>query len=96
MTSALSAEHSIVGSRARLIVLIFSNNSIGSLTAGIVLLVLLKIFKGSVEANVNHFEWVWRLLLGLGIIPAACTLYARLRMRESKAYEQCKHPYIPQ
>lgn len=90
MTSTLSAEHSVVGTRARLIMLAFSFIGLGSFVAAIVFIVLLYIFKSAVESNVNHLEYVWRLLLGLGIIPVAFTLYARLRMKETKPYEKCE------
>lgn len=90
MTSTLSAEHTIVGTRAKLIVLVFSFIPLGSLAAAIVFIILLAAFQGSIEANIDHLEWVWRLLLGLGIIPATITLYARLRMKETCPYEKCK------
>jgi PHS family inorganic phosphate transporter-like MFS transporter len=90
MTSTLSAEHRIMGSRARLIIGVFSFLGLGSLAAGIVFLVLLMAFKSAIESNINRLEWVWRLLLGLGIIPVAITLYFRLTMRETKPYQTCK------
>lgn len=60
------------------------------MAASIVFLVLLKAFQGSVAANEAHLEWVWRLLLGIGIIPAVFTLYARLTIAETLPYKQCK------
>ena len=93
MTSTLSAEHTVVGTRSRLIVSVFFALTLGSLTAGIVFVVLLAAFKSSIYANIDQLEWVWRLLLGLGIIPAVFTLYARLKMKETKPYEQCKLRY---
>lgn len=90
MTSTLSAEHTIVGTRARLIMLVFSFLGLGALTAGVVFAVLLAAFKGAIAENIDHLEWVWRLLLGLGVIPSALTLYARLKMKETRPYEKCK------
>ncbi len=92
MTSTLSAEHNIIGTRARLIMLVFSFIGLGSLAGGIVFTVLLAAFKSGIESNINRLEWVWRLLLGLGIIPVAFTLYARLKMKETKPYEKCAFP----
>lgn len=93
MTSTLSAEHTVVGTRGRLIVSVFFALTLGSLTAAIVFAVLLAAFKSSIYDNINHLEWVWRLLLGFGIIPATLTLYARLKMKETKPYEQCELRY---
>ncbi|KAJ6095468.1 hypothetical protein N7486_006214, partial [Penicillium sp. IBT 16267x] len=88
MTSTLSAEHTTVGTRARLIMIVFSFLGLGTLAAGIVFVVLLAAFKTAVESNISHLEWVWRLLFGLGVIPAAFTLYARLQMKETRPYEK--------
>jgi MFS transporter, PHS family, inorganic phosphate transporter len=89
MSSTLSAEKSAIGSRAKQVLLVFSNIGLGAFTSSIVYLILLAAFKGSIEQNVNHLEWVWRLLLGLGIIPCVLTLYGRLTMRETKPYQYC-------
>jgi PHS family inorganic phosphate transporter-like MFS transporter len=69
---------------------VFSNIGLGNMAASIVFLVLLKAFQGSISANVAHLEWVWRLLLGIGIIPAVFTLYARLTIAETLPYKQCE------
>ena len=89
MSSSLSAERTPIGTRAVLVLTVFSSFGLGAITSSIVYLILLAAFKGSIETNISHLEWVWRLLLGIGIIPAACTLYARLTMKESKPYEKC-------
>lgn len=90
MTSSLSAEHNPIGSRAKLVLLVFACIGLGGMTSGIVYLILLAAFKGSVEQNIYHLQWVWRLLFGIGLIPLILTLYARLTIPESKPYEQCK------
>jgi PHS family inorganic phosphate transporter-like MFS transporter len=90
MSSSLSAEKSPLGSRAEQVLTVFSNIGLGNIAASIVFLVLLKAFEGSVADNERHLEWVWRLLLGIGIVPAALTLYARLTISETMPYKQCK------
>jgi hypothetical protein len=62
---------------------VFSNIGLGNIAASIVFLILLKAFEGSIADNMSHLEWVWRLLLGVGIVPAAFTLYARLTTRDT-------------
>ncbi|KIM97271.1 hypothetical protein OIDMADRAFT_44114 [Oidiodendron maius Zn] len=88
MTSTLSAEHKVMGSRAKLILVVFAFLALGTLTAAVVYVVLLAAFKSAIETNIVRLEWVWRLLLGFGIIPAVLTLYARLQMRETAPYEK--------
>lgn len=90
LSSSLSAEKSPFGSRATQVLTVFSNIGLGNIVAGIVFLILLKAFEGSIADNQNHLEWVWRLLLGIGIVPAAFTLYARLTIAETLPYKQCE------
>ncbi|KAJ5863923.1 uncharacterized protein N7529_005839 [Penicillium soppii] len=88
LSSSLSAEKSPFGSRAMQVLTVFSNIGLGNIAASIVFLILLKAFEGSISDNLDHLEWVWRLLLGIGIIPAAFTLYARLTITETVPYKQ--------
>ncbi|CAI7636163.1 hypothetical protein N7533_013679 [Penicillium manginii] len=88
LSSSLAAEKSPFGTRATQVLTVFSNIGLGNMAASIVFLVLLKAFQGSIAANIAHLEWVWRLLLGIGIIPAVFTLYARLTIAETLPYKQ--------
>ena len=94
MTSALSMENDIFKSRSKLVLSVFTVLGIGEVTVGIVYLILLFAFKSSVQNHINHLQWVWRLLFGIGLIPLICSLYSRLTMRESKAYEKCMNDCI--
>ena len=88
MTSSISAEHNPMGSRAKLVLTVFASIGLGSFSAGIVYIILLAAFKSSIIHNINHLQWVWRLLFGIGLVPLISTLYARLVMKESKPYEK--------
>ncbi|KAJ6152855.1 hypothetical protein N7497_007174 [Penicillium chrysogenum] len=88
LSSSLSAEKSPFGSRAIQVLTVFSNIGLGNTAASVVFLILLKAFEDSVANNISHLEWVWRLLLGIGIVPAAFTLYARLTITETLPYKQ--------
>ncbi|KIV79366.1 hypothetical protein PV11_06929 [Exophiala sideris] len=88
MSSSLSAEHSPIGSRAKMVLAVFSCIGLGSMTSAIVYVILLAAFKSSVNENIHHLQWVWRLLFGLGLVPLIITLYFRLTMPESKPYEK--------
>jgi PHS family inorganic phosphate transporter-like MFS transporter len=90
MSSSLSAEKSPLGSRAVLILAVFSFIGLGTFSASVVYLILLYGFKNAMTHDIVHLQWVWRLLLGLGLIPAALTLYARLTIRETEPYEKCE------
>lgn len=89
MSSSLSAESTPLGSRAVLSLSVFASMGLGNISASITFLVLLEAFQSGVESNIHYVEWVWRLFLGLGMIPAAITLYARWTMAETAPYEKC-------
>lgn len=72
--------------------LVFASIGVGAMVSGIVYLILLAAFKSAVDHNIQHLQWVWRLMLGLAIIPAAATVYSRLRMKETKPYKECWYP----
>jgi PHS family inorganic phosphate transporter-like MFS transporter len=88
MTSTLCTEHIGFGSRAKRVLAIFSCIGLGATSAGIVFVVFLAAFNDSIIGNIARLEWVWRLLLGLGAIPAAFTLHARLTLEETKPYQE--------
>jgi PHS family inorganic phosphate transporter-like MFS transporter len=89
LSSSLSVEKSPFGTRATQVLTVFASIGLGNIAAGIVFLILLKAFEGSIAENQNHLEWVWRLLLGIGIVPAVFTLYARWIIAETLPYKQC-------
>lgn len=90
MSSSLGAEKQPIGSRSKTVLLIFASYGLGSCAAAIVFFILVVAFKSSINEDVKHIQWVWRLLLGIGIIPAAITLYGRLTIRETEPYQKCK------
>ncbi|KIW04761.1 hypothetical protein, variant 2 [Verruconis gallopava] len=88
MSSALAAEKAPIGSRAVMVLIVFSCIGLGAITSSIVYLILLTAFKSSIDHDINNLEYVWRLLLGLGIVPCAMTVYARLKIKETLPYKQ--------
>ena len=58
MTSALYTEHIGFGSCAKRVLTIFSCIGLGATSAGIVFVVLLAAFKGSIIDNIARLEWV--------------------------------------
>ncbi|KAL3706315.1 phosphate ion transport [Talaromyces marneffei ATCC 18224] len=54
LSSSLAAEKNPFGTRAKQVLMVFSNIGLGSFTSGIVFLTLLKAFEGSVAENQKH------------------------------------------
>ncbi|KAI8148849.1 major facilitator superfamily domain-containing protein [Fennellomyces sp. T-0311] len=77
-----SADDVAPGKRGALFVLVTNFViDLGYVVSAIVVVILLAIFK-------DRLEPVWRLALGLGVIPPLSVLYFRLKMADSKRYQQ--------
>ncbi|ORZ00200.1 major facilitator superfamily domain-containing protein [Syncephalastrum racemosum] len=86
MSATIVSEWSTTGRRGMMMALIFSMQGIGNLAAAIVTLILLAIFKNAIIADVMNLDYVWRLCIGLGAVPAVGTIYLRFTMPESPRY----------
>ncbi|MBN2680746.1 MAG: MFS transporter [Acidithiobacillaceae bacterium] len=75
LSAVLMSEYANVKSRGRMVSLVFSAQAIGLVTGPVVALTLL-------AAGVNH-DLAWRLMLGLGALPAAAVIYIRRTLPES-------------
>ena len=78
VSAVLMSEYANRRDRGRLVGLVFAMQALGTVAGYIAGLVL-------IWAGVDH-DLLWRILLGLGAVPSALVLYARLRMPESPRY----------
>ena len=78
MSAVLMGEYSNIKSRGKLVGLVFAMQALGTVAGYVVALALL-------AANVNP-DIAWRLMLGLGAIPAGAVVYLRRKMPESPRY----------
>ncbi|KAI9320478.1 major facilitator superfamily domain-containing protein [Dichotomocladium elegans] len=77
-----SADDVAPGRRGGLFVLVTNFViDLGYVTSAVVVVILLAIFK-------DNLEPVWRVALGLGIVPPLSVLYFRLKMADSKRYKE--------
>lgn len=78
ISATIMTEYANRRSRGKQVAMMFSAYTFGQVTAFIVALTLL-------SAGVNH-DLAWRLMLGLGALPALAVLYNRRRMPESPRF----------
>jgi MFS family permease len=78
VSAVLMSEYSNRNDRGRLVGLVFSMQALGLIVGPLVALTLLK-------SGVSH-NITWRLLLGLGAVPAATVLWLRTLMPESPRF----------
>jgi MFS family permease len=78
VSAVLMSEYSNRKNRGRLVGMVFSMQALGLIAGPLVALVILGL-------GVNH-EIAWRLMLGLGAIPALAVIYLRRTLPESPRY----------
>ncbi len=79
VSAVLMSEYSNRQNRGRLVGLVFSMQAVGLIVGPLVGLLLL-------SSGVNS-SLAWRLLLGLGAVPAAAVIYLRAKMPESPRFQ---------
>jgi PHS family inorganic phosphate transporter-like MFS transporter len=80
MSATLMTEYSNRKNRGRLVGMVFAMQALGTVAGYVAGLALL-------SAHVPNGD-TWRILLGLGALPAASVLYMRRRMPESPRYQE--------
>ncbi len=79
VSAVLMTEYANCKDRGRLVGLVFSTQALGLIVGPLVALALL----GAGTSN----DIAWRILLGLGAVPAAAVVYLRRKMPESPRYQ---------
>ena len=70
-----------------MIAAVFAMQGFGILTASLVSLVVLAAFKRSIYENQDNLDYVWRICIGLGAVPACVAIYFRLTIPETPRYK---------
>jgi PHS family inorganic phosphate transporter-like MFS transporter len=78
VSAVIMSEYANRKNRGRLVSMVFSMQALGLLMGPVVALVILAL-------GVNH-DIAWRLMLGMGAIPAMAIIYLRRRLPESPRY----------
>ena len=88
ISASIVAERSHLKRRGQMLGWIFSNQGWGNLVGCIVTLLILACFSQALGVNEQYgqLDAVWRLQIGLALIPALATLWPRLRMPEGKKF----------
>ncbi|KAL9099549.1 MAG: hypothetical protein Q9163_004969 [Psora crenata] len=88
ISASIVAERSHLKRRGQMLAWIFSNQGWGTLAGSVVTLIILACFAHSLnqDSKYGQLDAVWRLQMGLALIPALATLWPRLKMPEGKKY----------
>jgi MFS family permease len=86
LSATITSEWASSKRRGQMIAAVFSMQGFGNVAAALVTLIVLACFKVPVQNNVVNLDYVWRICVGLGAVPAAATIYFRLTLPESPRY----------
>ncbi|KZS91281.1 phosphate transporter [Sistotremastrum niveocremeum HHB9708] len=90
LSAIISSEFASKHIRGRMMTSVFACQGWGQLTAAIVSTILVAIFRTSIESytikDLDPVDVLWRLLIGLGGVPAAIALYFRLTIPETPRF----------
>ncbi|KLO07465.1 phosphate permease [Schizopora paradoxa] len=92
LSAVISSEFSSTKFRGRLMTMVFSAQGWGTLTSVIVALILVTAYKPSLDVSkidsntLDNIDVIWRMLIGIGCVPACIALYFRLTIPETPRF----------
>ncbi|RUS20112.1 hypothetical protein BC937DRAFT_86333 [Endogone sp. FLAS-F59071] len=86
LSAVITSEFATTKRRGAMMAAVFAMQGFGILAAAIVALLVLLGYKSAIQADVNSLDQVWRIVIGLGAVPAVCALYFRLTIPETPRY----------
>ncbi|KLO16414.1 inorganic phosphate transporter [Schizopora paradoxa] len=92
MSASVSADRAVVRRRGTLLAYVFASQGWGSLGGSLITLIVLLAYKGVMEGRgeTSKVDGVWRVVVGLSLVPAFGTLYQRLTLPEAVKYEEAQ------
>jgi len=86
LSAVITSEYATVNTRGRMIGAVFALQGIGQLTAAIVSLIVISCFKNAIIRDPLNTDYVWRICIGLGCVPAVLGAYYRAKLPETPRY----------
>jgi len=86
LSAVITSEFATVKYRGLMIAAVFAMQGVGILLAALISTITMIIFRSSIERDPFMLDYVWRLIVGFGCIPACIALYYRLTIPESPRY----------
>ncbi|KAF9071836.1 phosphate transporter [Rhodocollybia butyracea] len=92
MSASVTSDRSNIYKRGTMLAYIFANQGWGSFVGSLATVIVLACYKHVIndKGEVSKTDGVWRIVVGISLIPAFATLYQRLTMPESTRYTQAK------
>ncbi|KIM88284.1 hypothetical protein PILCRDRAFT_95578 [Piloderma croceum F 1598] len=90
LSAVISSEFASTRTRGRLMTAVFAAQGWGNFTAALVAYIIVAAYKPLLlkdsPLQLNHVDYMWRLLIGLGCVPGVIALYFRLTIPETPRF----------
>jgi PHS family inorganic phosphate transporter-like MFS transporter len=86
LSAVITSEFATTNRRGAMMAAVFAMQGFGYLTTAVVAILLLLGFKGMIVADARNLDYVWRMLIGLGCVPALVAVYFRMTIPETPRY----------
>ncbi|KAG8897196.1 Inorganic phosphate transporter pho84 [Tulasnella sp. 417] len=88
LSAIITSEFATTKYRGRMMNAVFAMQGFGNLAAAITALCVTRGFKSVIlkYSDHHHVDYMWRIIIGLGILPACIALYYRLTIPETPRY----------
>ncbi|KAJ1566763.1 phosphate transporter, partial [Cladochytrium tenue] len=86
MSAVITSEFANVRYRGMMLAAVFAMQGIGILVGGVVFVATLSYMKPYIDNDIYNLDYVWRIALGVGVIPAVVAVYFRLTIPETPRY----------
>ncbi|KDN36081.1 hypothetical protein RSAG8_11103, partial [Rhizoctonia solani AG-8 WAC10335] len=96
MSAAVTGDRASLRKRGTMLIYVFANQGWGSFVGSLITMIILACFKTGIDTHghTNQVDAVWRIIVGLSLIPAFCTLYQRFVMPESDRFNKTRSPEV--
>ncbi|KAG8688633.1 hypothetical protein FRC08_011322 [Ceratobasidium sp. 394] len=93
MSASITGDRASLRKRGTMLIYVFANQGWGSFFGSLITMTVLACFKKSIDnhGQVYKVDAVWRIVVGLSLIPAFGTLYQRLTLPESTRYSKTRN-----
>ncbi|CAG8490961.1 29942_t:CDS:2 [Gigaspora margarita] len=86
LSAVITSEFATKKRRGAMMAAVFSMQGFGILSAAVVSLITLAVYKDLIVKDKGYIDHVWRIVLGFGIVPGVLALYFRLTIPETPRY----------
>ncbi|KAH7333875.1 inorganic phosphate transporter [Rhizoctonia solani] len=93
MSASITGDRASLRKRGTMLTYVFANQGWGSFVGSLVTMTVLACYKTAMDKNgqVYKIDAVWRIVVGVSLIPAFGTLYQRLTLPESTRFSKTRN-----